>query len=176
MLAVIVLLTAGWPLISTMVAGHRPLAADTTVAVGPTSASSGRVTVGAGWSLLTANTNPEEYYSFGRGALQLQVRYVSLLRPGDNGPLLRGMRQILRIGIPGIVAGRPRVITSADGSRGLIAVLSGPHRTGQAAVFAAPAGAFAIEMIMLGPPSTARAIHDAGLPVIRSLRFPRAAR
>jgi hypothetical protein len=175
-LAVIGLLTAGWPLISTTVAGHRPLAADTTVRIGPTAADSGRVTVGAGWSVLTANTNPDEFYSFSRGALRLQVRYVSLPRRGDNGPLMQGMRQILRIGFPGVTPGRPHVITTADGSHGLIAVLSGPRQTGQAAVVVAPARAYAIEMIMLGPPSTARAIQTAGLPVIRSLRFPAAAR
>jgi hypothetical protein len=173
-LAVITLLTAGWPLISDTVAGHRPIPAGTTITVGPTAAESGRVTVGPGWSVLTANSDPRQYYSFGRGALQLSVRYVSLSRPGENGPLIRGMRQILRISNLGVTAGRPRTITTADGSRGLIAVLSGPGRTGQAAVVVAPARAFAIEMVMVGPPSTLGAIHAAGLPVIRSLRFPAA--
>ncbi|MGH3303097.1 MAG: hypothetical protein ACRDOK_15730 [Streptosporangiaceae bacterium] len=175
-LAVIVVLTAGWPLVGSTVAGHRPLAAGTTITVGPTAASSGRVTVGPGWSVMTASTNPHWYYSIARGPLRMSVRYVSLARAGEPGALWRGLRQILRIGNPGVTPGRPRQLTTADGSRGLIAALSGPGRTGQAAVVAAPARPFAIEMIMTGPSRTARAVRAAGMPIIRSLRLPAAAR
>jgi hypothetical protein len=174
-LAVIVTLTAGWPLVSTTVAGDRPLAAGTTVTVGPSRASSGRVTVGPGWSVLTARSDPNRSYSLARGALRLSVRYVSLVSPPAQASLWRGLRQVLRIGNPGLTPGRPRVFTTSDGSQGLIAFLSGPGRTGQAAALAAPDGTFAIEMIMLGPPGTARVMRSAGLPVLRSLRFPAAA-
>jgi hypothetical protein len=171
-LAVIVVLTAGWPLVSATVAGHRPVAAGTTVAVGPSGTESGRVTLGPGWSGLTASSNPRQYYSFSRGALRLSVRYVGLARVGERGPLFRGMRQILRLGYPGVTAGRPEVLITAAGDSGLTASLAGAGRTGQAAVVAAPTQPFAIEMVVLGPPNTARAVQAAGLPVIRSLRFP----
>jgi hypothetical protein len=175
-LAVIVVLTAGWPLVSATVAGHQPVAAGTTVTVGPSGTESGRVTVGPGWSVLTASSNPQQYYSFSRGALRLTVRYVSLARVGERGPLFKGMRQILRIGYPGVTAGRPQVLITAAGDHGLTASLSGAGHTGQAAVVAAPTQPFAIEMVLLGPPSTVRAVRAAGLPVIRSLRFPAAPR
>jgi hypothetical protein len=175
-LGVIVVLTAGWPLVSMAVADHRPLAAGATVTVGPSAAESGRVTVGPGWSVLSANSNPRQFYSFARGGLRLSVRYVSLAGIGERARLLQGMRELLRIGDPGVTAGRPRALTTVDGSRGLIATLSGPDRTGRAAVVVSPARAFAIEMVLLGPPSTVRAIEAAGLPVIESLRFPAAAR
>jgi hypothetical protein len=175
-LAVIVVLTAGWPLVSTTVAGHRPLAGGTSVTVGPTAAESGRVTVGPGWSVLTANSNPQQFYSLGRGALRLSVRYVSLPSSTGPGQLWRGLRQVLRVGNPGVMVGRLQVITTLNGSRGLTAVLSGAGHTGQAAVFPAPTGRFAIEMIMLGPPGTAPAMRAVGVPVLRSLRFPAARR
>ncbi len=176
MLAVIVVLTAGWPLVSSTVAGHRPLAAGKAITVGPTTQDSGRVTVGRGWSVLTASSNPEQYYLFSRGALQLSVRYVSLPRSGEQGPLLRGMRQVLRIGNPGVRPGPPLAFVTADGSKGLMTVLYGPGRTGRAAVVAAPTRPFAIEMVLLGPPSAMRAIVAFGLPVLTSLRFSAAAR
>lgn len=176
MLAVIVVLTAGWPLVSTAVAGHRPLAAGATVRVGPTVAESGRVTVGPGWSVLTASTDPRQFYSLRRGALRLSVRYVYVTSAAGPGQLWQGLRQLLRVGNPGVTPGRPQVITTVDGSRGLTAALSGAGQTGRAAVFAAPTGRFAIEMIMLGPPSTAPAMRIAGLAVLHSLRFPAARR
>jgi hypothetical protein len=175
-LAVIVVLTAGWPLVSSTVAGHRPLAAGTTVTVGPSAAESGRVRVGPGWSVLTANSNPQRFYSLSRGALRLSVRYVSLAGIGARAPLMQGMRQLLRIGYPGVRAGRPQVLRTAAGGRGLMVLLSGAGRTGRAAVVASPDRAFAIEMVLVGPSSTVRAIETAGLPVVRSLRFPAAAR
>jgi hypothetical protein len=175
-LAVVAVLTAGWPLVSMAVADHRPLAAGTTVTVGPSAAESGRVTVGPGWSVQSADSNPQQVYSFARGGLRLSVRYVSLAGIGKHARLLPGMRQLLRIGDPGVTAGRPRALTTADGSRGLMAMLSGPDRTGRAAVVVSPTRAFAIEMVLLGPPSTARAINAAGIPVIESLRLPAAAR
>lgn len=125
---------------------------------------------------MTASSNPQQYYLFGRGAVRLSVRYVSLATPGERAMLWQGLRQLLRIGNPGVTPGRLEVMTTADGNRGLIATLSGPGRTGRAAVVAAPSGSFAIEMIMLGPSSTAPVIRTSGLPVMRSLRFPAAAR
>lgn len=175
-LAVIVVLTAGWPLVSATVAGHRPLAAGTTITVGPTASSSGRVTVGPGWSVMTANSNPKQYYAIDRGPVRLSVRFVRLARTGQSGPLWRGLLQILRIGSPGVTPGRPQVITTADGGRGVIAALSGPGRIGRAVVVAAPDRPYAIEMIMLGPASTLQAMHASGMPIIRSLRFPAATR
>jgi hypothetical protein len=175
-LATILVLTAGWPLISTTVAGLRPLIAGATVTVGPSATSSGRITVGPGWSVLTSSTNPHEYYSFGRGAVRLLVRYVRLTRAGDRRQLWQGMRQMLRVGYPGLTPGRPRPIIVADGSRGLIAHLSGPGRSGKAAVVAAPAAPFAIEIVMVGPSSASAVLVAVGLPVLRSLRFPAATR
>ena len=175
MLAVIAVLTAGWPLVSSAVAGHRPLAAGTTVTIGPSAAESGRVTVGPGWSVLTASSNPQRYYLFSHGALRLSVRYVGLFQPAEGEQLLQGMRELLRIGHPGVRPGRPRVISTVDGRRGLTALLSGPGQTGQAAVFLAPTRVFAIEMILLGPSSAASTIRAAGVPVLQSLRFPAAA-
>jgi hypothetical protein len=171
-LAVIVVLTAGWPLVSSTVTGHRPIAAGTTITVGPTASSAGRVTVGPGWSVTTANSNPKQYYAIARGPVRLSIRFVRLARTGQPGPLWRGLRQILRIDSPGVTPGRPQVITTADGRRGIIAALSGPGRIGRAVVVAAPARPFAIEMIVLGPPGTLRAMHASGMPIIRSLRFP----
>jgi hypothetical protein len=175
-LAVIVALTAGWPLVSAMVSGNRPLAPGTTVTVGPSAADSGRVTVGRGWSVLTANTNPRQFYSLGHGALRLSVRYVSPIKLARPGELWQGLRQMMRVANPGVSPGRLQVITTRAGDRGLTAALSGHGQTGRAAVFPAPARRFAIEMIMIGPPSTARTIRTAGLPILESLHFPAAAR
>jgi hypothetical protein len=168
-LAVIVILTAGWPLVSATVTGHHPLADGATIAVGPTSASAGHVTVGPGWSVMTASSNPQHFYSLGHGAVQMSIRYVSLA--GEQDQLWPGLRQILRIVDPGVALGQPRPVTTADGSRGLVADLSGSGRAGEAQVVAAPARTFAIEMILVAPSSTAQAMRAAGRPVLRSLRL-----
>jgi len=175
-LAIIVVLTGGWPLVSTTVANLRPLVAGTTVTIGPSAVSSGRITVGPGWSVLSSSTNPHQSYLFGRGAVRLSVRYVRLTRTGDRRGLWRALRQMLRLGYPGLTPGRPRPIVVADGNRGLIGQLSGRGRSGKAAVVAAPAAPFAIEMIMVGPSSSNALQLAVGLPVLRSLRFPAAAR
>jgi hypothetical protein len=173
--AVMVLLTAGWPLLNLAVSDNRAVAANTRLTVGISHRSSGTVTVGPGWTMQSAQSDPQDSYSLHRGSAEMSLDYVNLISMAQIRHLWDGLRQIEQVYHPGSRLSKPAPITSAGGYRGLAGSLVYKGMAGTAAIFASPSGKFAIEMTVLSPRGTAVAIAAPAIRTIRSLRFPRGA-
>jgi len=170
--AVMVLLTAGWPLLNRTVSDSRPLAASHTLTIGPGGALVATVTVGQGFRLLPAESNPRQQYSMRVGPAQLIVSSVSLAEPTSALQLWSGLRQVLRLSHPGASLGLPTAMTSAQGLHAVTGAITSRHKAGMAAVLVAPAGAFAIDIVMVAPESDANQMTRAGRLLVRSVTFP----
>jgi hypothetical protein len=171
-IGIMVVLTAGWPLINTAVSARHTLRPGTRLTVGPGSGRAGQITVGPGWSLLQTDSTPQYGYQLRHGAVGLAVDYVALLNPGQARHLWAGLRQLLKIEDPGVQLGKPAVFTSAYGRPGISGKLSGPHQDGTASIFGEPGRRFAVEMIMLAPRTVRHSVFRPGLQIMRSLRLP----
>ncbi|HXW44692.1 MAG TPA: hypothetical protein VEL03_07895 [Streptosporangiaceae bacterium] len=172
MITVMTLLTAGWPLINMAVSDSSALAANTKLTVGASHRSSGTVTMGPGWFMQTAQSDPQENYDLYRGPVQLSVNYVNLLNQSQTMHLWGGLQRLVRFQHPGSTLSGPAPITTVGGYKGLIGVLAVSNFTGSAAIFPSPSRKFAIEMIVLSPRGAAAAVGAAAIRTIRSLRFP----
>jgi hypothetical protein len=173
---VMAVLTAGWPLINLSVSNNRRISANTKLTVGPSHRDSGQVTVGPGWLMQSAQSNPHMAYSLRRGPVTVSIAYVNLLSRGDTRDLYSGMREIIQLSHPGATMSAPRQVTSAHGFKGSAGVVTSASMAGTAAVFAYPAREFAIEMVVLAPRRTALANLIAAQRIVHSLVFPAARR
>jgi hypothetical protein len=174
--AVVAALTAGWPLINLAVSARQPVPAGRTMSVGPNTAQSARFTVGRGWSVQTSATDPRQEYFLRHGAEQMSLMYVTLASPAEAVHLWAGLRKIVRLGNSSARLGKPTLITSARGRKGLTGLLTEDGRRGRATIYPAPRGNFAIEMISVGPQGASPAGLAAALRVALSVMFPAAAR
>ncbi|HEY2638772.1 MAG TPA: hypothetical protein VGI66_02655, partial [Streptosporangiaceae bacterium] len=77
-IAVMVALTAGWPLLNLAVSDHQPLPAGVRLSVRPNRAHSARFLVGAGWSMISSQSDPRHGYSLRRGPVAMSVKYVTV--------------------------------------------------------------------------------------------------
>jgi hypothetical protein len=161
--AVIVVVTVGWPVVSLA------------LTIGPDSALSATFTPGRDWVVRSAETDPILHWSLSDGAVDVAVVYVMVISPSQVGRLWPGLQSDLRLGDGSARLGRPAGITSAAGSSGLTGTLTANDRAGQAAVFPGPAGKFAIEIVSVAPVQDGAAARAAAALVARSLRFPAAA-
>jgi hypothetical protein len=168
---VMAILTAGWPLLNLAVSNHQLLARGTTLTVGPNSGQSARITVGPGWSVRSSQSNPQSGYSLDHGAVNLAVTYVTLANRAQTPRLWAGLRLILEITDPGARLPLFARLTTIHGRTGLTGRLTGKALAGSAMVFAAPSGAYAVEILMLGPRTASRASRAAARQVVMSLRF-----
>jgi hypothetical protein len=168
--AVMAVLTAGWPLLDMAVTDQHPLAAGSRLTLG-TSPSSGVVTVGPGWSLLSEQSNPTQGYLLQRGNLLLSVTHVGLLSREQLPQMLRGLLRILSVSNPGVRLRKPVFISTRDGLRAITSVVTGRRQLGTATIVRAPSGNFGIEMLALAPRGTSRALHAAAARVMVSLIF-----
>jgi hypothetical protein len=175
-LAIMVVLTAGWPLLNLTVSDHRQLSPRTTLTVGPGSGYSAAFTVGPGWSMEPALSNPRLDYSLTRGVVDLDVSYVAMSAASQATGLWAGMRDLVRLRHPGVSLGQPRPITTAQGRQGMTAGLSGSGLSGTATVFALPARKYAVELIVLGPQQAIAINLAATRLILHSVRFPTATR
>jgi hypothetical protein len=169
--AIMALLTAGWPLLNMAVSDGHPLAAGSRLTVGPGPGSSGVVTVGPGWTLLAAESNPMRTYVIRSGHLDLSILHVPLVN-GDQVPQLwEGLRQTLWLSDPAVRLSRPVLLTRGPGRRVITGLVSSPRLIGSATIFPAPSRQFAIEMIVIAPRGTRAALRAAAAGVIASMRF-----
>jgi hypothetical protein len=169
--AVIVLVTAGFPLASAALPDQQPLAAGTVLVIGPGQAHSARLTVGRGWALLKAESNQDQLDSLRLGAVQLTVAYIALLDRGQAGDLWAGLNRIIRSGHPGSRLGAARLMADVPGEVEDTGSLTGGGLTGQAEVLADPPLDFAIEITALAPQGADAAGLRAAALVARSLRI-----
>ncbi len=174
--AVMAVLTGGWPLINLAVSDNTRIAANTRLVVGPSSQHAARVTVGPGWSMQSAQSNPHMGYVLRRGRVEVSITYVRLISHARADDLFTGMRQLVRIGHPGTLLSTPEDVTTRHGYEGALGKVRGPSLTGTASAFTDPGRNFAIEMFVLAPPHTLRVNLVAAQRIILSLLFLPAAR
>jgi hypothetical protein len=174
--AVMAVLTAGWPLLNTAVANRQPLASGARVTVGPGSASSGTVTVGRGWYVQPEGSNPALQYILRKGAVVIYVRHVSLVNRHQLPSMWRGMRQVLSVTEPGSSLGAPETTTTIHGLRGITGTVSDARLVGAATIVPGPSREFAIAMVVLAPRHTSQAVRTAAYHVVLSLEFAKAKR
>ncbi len=176
--AVMAVLTAGWPTLDTLVADKQRLAAGASLRVGPGGPDSASIKVGPGWIERPAETDPRQDYMLRSGAIAISIGYVSLAGPvspastGHAAGVWPGLVRILRVSHPGVRLGQPATVTSGQGRAGLSATATSRRTAGAASVFVGPSGTFAIEMLVLAPLSSRPAAAAASLLLIHSLRFP----
>ncbi len=174
--AIMAVLTAGWPLINLAVSDNRRVGANARLSVGPSHRDSAQVTVGRGWLMQSAQSNPREAYSLRRGGVSMSIAYVDLLSRSDVGDLWSGMGQILQISHPGARLSAPVPITSAHGLAGDAGLVTGRTMRGTAAVYANRPRQYAVEIVITAPRRTPLANLVAAQQIIRSVMFPAAAR
>lgn len=169
--AIMALLTAGWPLLNATVANRNALAAGTKLNVGASPSSSAEVTVGRGWSELSAQSNPRHEYVLRRGEVRLSIAYVALAGGHQVPQLWSGLRAVLRISYPGASLGQPANVLGARGYRAFTGRLVDNQMVGTVSAVSAPSGRYAIEMITLAPRGVGPAMRVAALQIMRSLLF-----
>lgn len=170
--AVMAVLTAGWPLLNMAVANRRPLAAGSHLTVGTGPSSSAVITVGPGWSLLSAQSNPMLGYVLQHGQIQLSINHVALVAGNQVPRLWRGLREILALSDPGVRLTRPVLIMRDHKLRAITGAIIGTRLVGSASIVPGPSRQFGIEMIALAPRGTNAARRLLAIMVMRSLRFP----
>jgi hypothetical protein len=170
-IAVMALLTAGWPLLNRTVSDSRPLRAGHSLMIGPGGALVARLTVGRGFRLLPAQSNPRQQYSMQVGAAQLSVSSVSLQASTSARRLWAGLRLVLSLSHPGTTLGRLTTMTSAHGQPAVTGSITSKGRAGLAAVFVAPTGKFAVDIVMLAPRADVNRMRGAGQQLLRSVTF-----
>jgi len=173
---VMVLLTAGWPLLNAVVADKQQLAAGASLRVGPGGPNSASVRVGSGWTLRPAESDPRQGYLLRRGAVTVSIDYVALTGTYRTTGIWSGLRRVFRVSNPGIRLGTPRAVTSGQGRAGLIATAIGARSEGNVTAFVGPSGTYAIQIVVLAPRYAKPVVAAAALLLIRSLRFPAAPR
>ncbi len=171
-IAVMVALTAGWPLLNLTVSDHQPIAAGETLSVGPDSAHSARFAVGRGWSVRSSDSDPRRSYSLRRGRVDMTVTYVTVPSTSRPALLWSGLLDILRVSNAAYRLGTPGTAPDAHGNKAITGPVSDSGRSGTATILPDPAGGFAIEMIILAPPDASAARRSAAQQVMRSIRFP----
>jgi hypothetical protein len=172
--ALMAVLTAGWPLVSAAVHNPRPVAARTGLTVGSSRPNLARFTVGPGWSMLRAGSNARQDYLLRRGPVRLSIRYVALVSSGQVAQLWAGLHTVLRLSNPGVALSQPRPVVTAQGHRGLTGVVTGRGVTGTVTILPAPSRRFAIQVLVLGPPRRRVTIRGVELRLVRSVFFPAA--
>lgn len=173
-ISVMAALTAGWPLISLAVSDNHPASAGRPLTIGPDSTHSAQFTPGRGWVIRSAETDPHQVWTLRRGPVDVLVTHVWLATASQAGQLWPGLADILRLDNPSARLGKPAVLTSPQGDKGLTGTVTENGGAGQAAIFPGPTGNFAIEIVSMAPVRDTPAARSAALRVVRSLRFPAA--
>jgi hypothetical protein len=173
--AIMAILTAGWPLLNLLVSNNRMITANTRLVVG-SNQKNASVTVGPGWAMQSAESNPHLDYSLRRGTVDLAIAYVSLINQAHAAQLWDGLRQLVLINHPGASLSSPKPITSTHDTEGDAGLITDQNLIGTAAVYDDPSRGYAVEMIVVAPRSTARVNLVAAQRIIRSLLFLPASR
>jgi hypothetical protein len=169
--ALMALLTAGWPLLNSAVANRQRLASGATITVGSGPASSGTVTVGSGWYARPEQSNPIQEYVLTKGAVVLDIRHVSLVNRQHVAGIWGGMREVLSVTHPGFTLRAPVTVWTARRMMAITGAVFGPHMAGTATVVPGPSREFAIAMLVLAPRGTNRTLIASAHRVVLSLLF-----
>jgi hypothetical protein len=172
--AVMALLTAGWPLLNAAVANRQPLPGGARLTIGSGASGSATVTVGPGWSVQPAQSNGTQEYRLRNAAVVVDIRHLSLVDRHQVPRLWGGMRQVLAVIDPGARLSKPVSFTAAHELPALTGRISSLPLVGTVTIVPAPARDFAIGMVVLAPRGTSRARLAAAHRIIISLMFSRA--
>jgi hypothetical protein len=170
--AVMAILTAGWPLLNIAVSDRQPVAAGSALTIGPGAPDAARLRVGPGWYLESDQSNPHRVYSLRRGPAAMSISYAALVGRAGPGQLWPALRRVLQLSHPGARLGRPAAVTSIHGSHGVTGTVSGESLSGVATVYPGPSGNFAIEIVVLVPRSASPVLIATATRMTRSLQFP----
>jgi hypothetical protein len=169
--AIMVLLTAGWPLLDQIVADSRPLAAGTSLTIGPGGAATAKMSIGRGWRLMPAESNPRQQYLLRAGPALMTVSAAALPGPASDAELWAGMQQVLRVSHSGVRVGRMTPFISTTGQAGITGPVAIGAEAGTATVFIAPADMATLQVVVLAPRSDADRVLAATRLLIRSVTF-----
>ena len=169
---VMAVLTAGWPLVNLAVSNRTVLAAGTMLRLGPSKADLAQFSVGPGWSIVSSQTDPRLDYSLRRGAVDMTVSYVAVINGAQPAELWAGLRKVISISDPGVHLGPPSPYMTARGRQGDQGSLTSRQDIGAATIVRSASGAFAVEMILIGPRHASRANIAAARRVMHSLKIP----
>jgi hypothetical protein len=170
-IAIMAVLTIGWPLLNLAVSNRQKLAPYTNLTVGTSKSSDGTVTVGPGWTLLTAQSNPEQVFSIRRGGATMTISYVALINASQTPDLYAGLRKLVQVGHPGATMSPPMPVVTLAGHRGVMGTITGDDLVGRAAAFPGPSRMFAIEMVVTAPVTITMANVNAARLIMLSLTF-----
>jgi hypothetical protein len=171
-LGVMALLTAGWPLLNASVADSQPLAPRASLRVGPSGPDSASVTVGQGWFVRPAETDPSQTYMLRRGAVAVSIGYVSLAGRYQAAAVWDGLLRVFLVTNPGVSLGQPAAATTGQGRKGLSAAAESGRLAGVVSAFVGPSGMYAIQIVVLASRSARPVAEADSSELIRSLRFP----
>jgi len=174
-IAVMAVLTAGWPLVNLEVSNQHPIAAHTKLTVGTSTRNAASVVMGPGWTLQSSQSNPQLGYLLRRGPVELSISYVPAFGHSPMVHLLAGLRAIFLLSNPGASFSAPVVVTSEQGLKGLKCVVNVDGIVGVATVVPEPSGNFAIMLILLAHRNAVADMMATAQQVMRTLRFPAAA-
>jgi len=169
--AVVLALTIGWPVATLAFSSRQPLPAGQVLIIGPDATHQASLTLGAGWVLQKADTNPKLNFVLRNGPVRLSVIFVFLLATPDATQRWHGLRQLLTAANPAARLSGPQTFTNGNGVRGQRGVLQQGDQIGLAVIYPSPKNMYAVELISLGPPG-ARAAQQAAQQVARSVTFP----
>jgi hypothetical protein len=129
------------------------------------------VTVGPGWYMQPAESNPRQEYVLRKDGLELAISHVSLVNRGQIQLMWQGLRRILSVTDPGSQLSKPSTIRTGHRLRAMTGVVSGQRLIGAATIFPGPSGEFAIQMVVLAPRNASRALRAAAVRVMTSFIF-----
>ncbi|WP_240487209.1 hypothetical protein [Actinomadura flavalba] len=162
-LAAAVLLVGGWPLLNAALGDEtEPLRNGARLTLG----DAARFTVGPGWTLRTAESDPDSSYLLERGTVRLRLSLVTPPRDATPAQLWEGLGRVAEASGEHVELGEPVPF----GRRGLRGPVAEGRAVGTATVQRAPDGGGAAETTALGEPGTA-ADHRAADNVAASLRW-----
>jgi hypothetical protein len=172
--AVMAVLTAGWPLISLALSDTQSLPAGQTLVIGPSAPYSARFTVGGGWLVRKSLSDPKQDYWLRRGSVSVSVVLVPLISSSQAGRLWAGVRSLAQVSSPGTRLAGPRPARARAGGQVTTGVLTRAGGAEWVTIYLSPARKFAVEIFWAaaraGHPAAADRRAVAGL--IASVGFP----
>ena len=167
--AVLLLALGAPPIAAAAEPGAEP--AEGRVTVAEDSQRTASLAFGSGWERRAGAAAAGAPAVFAHGAVELRV--TALAPPGSAEPedLWDGLRDQLRTADRSMRLGYPSPVRSRSGADGLAGRLRSTAETGQASVYTAPGGGFAVAMVLTAGRGTGRSETDAAAVVPRSIAF-----
>lgn len=149
--ALIVLVTAGWSLINTLIPGGNPVSSGEELALGGDDRTRAVLVLpDDGWVMDVAASQPGRSYRLERGSLRLDVEGPGQSETDRTGMAERweGACDVLLSQDLSTEVGEPGPVSSADGTEGRAADVSRSRGSGAMVLLPAPSGGYAVRMVL----------------------------